>query len=248
MNSYHVLNTRVDDTSSPEVLEYIASTIKQSQRAHICTTNNEFIIEAQKNRKFQKIINSAELSVPDSTGIVWAVKLLFGKKITRITGVDLFEQICSLCTKQEYRIFLLGGKKNVAKETKKVLQKKYPGIHIVGSVDGIKIDPTEKNLDLISTINNSGAQIIAVALGAPKQELWIDQNKKLIKSNVFIGLGGSFDYISGRIKRAPIGFRKVGLEWLFRLLTQPSRVGRIFKAVVIFPIKVLIQKIKVILT
>lgn len=248
MKSFYILNTKIDDISTSEVIKFIKQTIEQNKKAHICTTNNEFVLEAQRNSIFRKIINSAELSLPDSTGIVWAVKFLFKNTISRIAGVDLFEMICELSAKNEYRIFLLGGKTGVAGDTKKILQMKYPGIHIVGFLDGIDINPHEKNLDLISTINESRAQVIAVALGAPKQELWIDKNRELIKSNIFIGLGGSFDYISGRVKRAPKKIRELGLEWLFRLFSQPSRLGRILKAVVIFPTKVIFQKIKLILT
>lgn len=242
--SLKILDVRVDKVDLSEVLEKVKVSIERDEKIHICTTNNEFILEAQQNDRFKKIINSCDLSVPDSTGVIWAAKFLKAEKINRITGVDLFEDICKVAADNEYRIFLLGGKKGIAKKTKNSLQKKYKGIHVVGYIDGVEIDPNKRNLDIVSEINESKAQILAVALGAPKQELWINNNIKLLNSKVYIGVGGTFDYISNSVPRAPLWMRKIGLEWLYRLATQPKRVIRIYKALVIFPIKIFIEKLK----
>lgn len=241
MNNYSVLGVKISDVSLKQCLEAIDAAIKSNSKIQICTTNNEFIVAAQKNSKFRDAINQSHISIADSTGVVWAVKRLFKAKITRIPGVDLFLEICRNAPQKQQRVFLLGGSKNVALKTKKILQRKFIGIHIVGSIDGIEINENIKNQELIATINRANANIIAVALGAPKQELWIKNNIETIKGNVFIGLGGTFDYIAGTIPRAPKIMRKVGLEWLFRLFTQPQRIRRILTAVVAFPLMVIFK-------
>lgn len=241
MNTYNVLGVKISDVSVEECLDTVSSTIKLNAKIQICTTNNEFIVEAQNNSKFKNAINKCDISTADSTGVVWAVNRLYNAKIPRIPGVDLFLEICRNAPARQHRIFLLGGDKNVALKTKKAIQKKFIGIHVVGSIDGITISEHSSDNELIATINRSNANIVAVALGAPKQELWIANNMSSIKSNVFIGLGGTFDYIAGTVPRAPKIMRNIGLEWLFRLLTQPQRIRRIFKAVVIFPLMVIFK-------
>jgi len=241
MNTYSILNVKISDISIIECLGTIDNAINTGKKIQICTTNNEFIIEAQKNNSFKNILNNSAISTADSTGVVWAIKRQYKKTLTRIPGIDLFLEICKVAPKKYYRIFLLGGDKNVALKTKNILQKKYIGIHIVGSIDGISIDESKKNNELIATINRADPDIVAVALGAPKQELCISKNMPVLKGNVFIGLGGSFDYIAGTIPRAPKFMRHMGLEWLFRLLSQPQRIKRVFKAVIIFPLLILFK-------
>lgn len=241
MNTYNILGVKISNISIKECLSTIDNTVNAGKKIQICTTNNEFIIEAQKNNSFKNVLNNSAISTADSSGVVWAIKRQYKETLTRIPGIDLFLEICRVAPKKNYRIFLLGGDKNVALKTKMILQKKYIGIHIVGSIDGILIDESKKNNELIATINRANPDIIAVALGAPKQELWISKNIPILKGNVFIGLGGSFDYIAGTIPRAPKFMRQMGLEWLFRLLTQPQRIKRIFNAVIIFPLLVLFK-------
>lgn len=244
MKSYSILGVKVHDTSYEECLNFIDSSIKKAEKIQICTTNNEFIVEAQKNPMFKKIINQSNISTPDSTGVVWAIKKLFNTKVERVTGIDLFLKLCQQAADKKYRIFLLGGSKNVALKAKKNLQRKFPGIHIVGYIDGIPIDPNKQDDVLISRINRARPDIIAVALGAPKQELWIKKNMKILDAKVFIGLGGSLDYIAGVVPRAPSPLRVAGVEWLFRLIIQPKRIKRIAVAVVVFPYMVIMESLQ----
>jgi len=241
MNSYKILGVNVSDTTFNKIIDAIGEAIKNNHKIQICTTNNEFIIEARKNHHFKSIINGCDISTADSTGVVWAIKRIYGKNIQKIPGVDLFDKICATAKLRQFRIFLLGGEKSIALKAKKILQRRYIGLHIVGSIDGIKIDPRATDQKLIATINKAKPDIVAVALGAPKQEEWIFKNKKLIRANVFIGLGGTFDYISGKIHRAPKGWQNAGLEWLYRLFHQPARIVRILKAVVLFPVIVVLK-------
>lgn len=244
MKSFQILSIKVDSLSCDEILKFIAGLISNSKKGQIATVNNEFIVEAQKNRKFAASLNNASLCLPDSTGVVWAVKKTYGQKIEKTPGADLFERICQFAEVHKYRIFLLGGRQGVAIAAKEELQKKYHGLHIVGTIDGIKIDPSDDNRSLISAINQSNADIIFVALGAPKQELWISNNLGKINAHVFIGVGGTLDFISRRIIRAPGWIRKLDLEWLFRLFIEPKRLKRIITALIVFPYLILTAKDK----
>ncbi len=244
MKEYYVLDVKVSDTSYKECLELIYNSVKKNKKIQICTTNNEFIVEARVNNRFKKIINESTVSTADSTGVAWAVKQIHNTEINRIPGIDLFLKICQEAPQKNYRIFLLGGQKNIALKAKKNLQRRFQGIHIVGSIDGITIDPKKNDDQLISQINKSKPDIIAVALGAPKQEFWIKKNMDLVQAKVFLGLGGSLDYIAGVTPRAPLFIRKSGLEWLFRLFVQPQRIKRILKATLVFPYLIILEKFK----
>jgi N-acetylglucosaminyldiphosphoundecaprenol N-acetyl-beta-D-mannosaminyltransferase len=198
-------------------------------------------MEAQNNEEFREVLNST-LSVPDSTGVRWAAKYLYGENIVKIPGVDLAYDICKLSAAREYRIFLLGGESGIAGKAKLNLVKKYKSLHVVGTLDGISINPDKEDSETIAQINRSKCNIIFVSLGAPKQELWIARNMDKLRANVFIGLGGTLDFISGKIPRAPSLFRKLNLEWLYRVFVEPRRLRRILRAVFVFPVKVILSK------
>ena len=234
-----ILDIPIDCLTQAETLKKIENFLKEKDRFHVTTPNPEIVLEAQKNPIFKKILREASLSVPDGTGIVWATSILYNKKIKRVTGVDLTRAICRTLPNP---IFLLGASEEVNLKTKQVLEKKYPGIKIVGNYSGTPGPNLEKII--CNMINQSKAEILFVAYGAPNQELWIARNlPHLTTVKVALGIGGSFDFISGYKKRAPHWMQHFGLEWLFRLLAQPSRYKRILRATVIFPMKVWKRKL-----
>ncbi len=239
-----VLGVKIDLTDEKEILRIIKNAVDKNEKIQIATVNNEFLVEAQKNDKFKQVLNNSNLNICDSTGLCYALKFFYKKTTTRIPGADLFEKICSFCELNGYSVFLLGGKKGVASRAASNLNKRYKSLKIVGVSDGLRIDENTPMTELLQQINHSGPNVIFVALGAPKQELWIAQNIKFLQANCFIGIGGTLDYVSGQVKRAPAWARKAGLEWLFRLLRQPSRFARIWKATVLFPILVIREKAK----
>lgn len=234
-----ILGVRVDDLNFNEVMAKIASFLKQKKLAQIVTVNPEFILTAQKDRQFRLILNKAALSIPDGAGLQLAAKILGQKIGPRITGVDLTWEIAKFAVEKEYRLFLLGAKEGIAKKAAQRLKLIYPHLQIVGTYAGY---PHEKGLT--EKINQSKADILLVAFGAPKQDKFIYENRSRLKVKVAMGVGGTFDYIAGVLPRAPKFLRKLGLEWLFRLVIEPKRIGRIFRAVVIFPLAVLISKLK----
>jgi len=148
------------------------------------------------------------------------------------------DKICLLANNEKYKIFLYGAEEEVVKKAKKCLEQKYSNIKIVGYLNGY-VNDLDK---IIKTINKSKADILFVALGSPKQERWIIQNKEKIDAYVLQGVGGSFDVISGNIKRAPIWMQKYGLEWLYRTIKQPERFKRIFPTLPLFVLKAINYK------
>jgi len=173
----------------------------------------------------------------DGIGLIHAAKFL-GKKLHRITGVDLVGFLAELAEQKKYPIYLLGGAEQTAQKTAVVLKETFPQINIVGAESGGLVSPdckTVSDQNIIEKINKAKPKILLVAFGQVKQEKWIFSNlDKLSSVRLAIGVGGTFDYICGNVKRAPLNFRNFGLEWLYRLLTQPKRFARIFKAIVTF--------------
>ena len=255
-----ILDVKINRITTKEVLEKIKFFLLSDKQHYIVTLNPEMIVEAQENIKFKNIINEADLVIPDGIGILWALdflgkknkslgrsllfistllKLLFNSKHRRnilqyrTHGIDLIYKICGSEHIENKRIFLLGAGEGIAEKTAKVLSQKYDHLNIVGAEEGIKMNQELgiRNDDLIQRINKAQSNIIFVAFGAPKQEIWIHENlKKMTSIKLAIGVGGSFDFISGKIKRAPLIFQRSGLEWLWRLVREPKRIKRIYNA------------------
>lgn len=237
---FKVLSIPIQDTTTNGVMKLIRSAIESKGQLHISTVNNEIILESKRNVEFRAVLKRS-FCIPDSTGVVWAVRRLYKKRIERIPGADLFYDICKQAEQNGWTIFLLGGGRGIAHVARSKLMDRFPKLKIVGTIDGAKIHPSRGNLLHNTKIKKSGANIVMVALGAPKQELWIANNMKRTKSNVFIGIGGTLDFVSGNIRRAPLYMRRVGLEWLYRLIIEPSRIGRIWNALIVFPFCVIFK-------
>lgn len=268
-----ILKVKFDKVQLFEATEIALNLAKNKEKHFIATPNPEMLLEAGKNPKFLSVLNKSSLNVPDGTGILWAAKYLkviennrskLLKTIKwilsllsallypsytkselkeRVTGVDLMEKICQKSSQENLKIFLLGAKEGVAEKAKETLEKKYPNLKITGFHAGSPKESEEKTI--INKINESEAQILFVAYGAPSQELWISRNlKKLHSIKLAMGVGGSFDFIANVRKRAPQWMQKIGLEWIYRLLQQPSRFKRIFNATIKFPVKILKNRLK----
>jgi len=240
----NILGVEIDNLELGQVLNQIEEWINGDTQHLIATVNSEFILEAQKNKEFKNVLNNAGLATCDGSGPMWASKFLHGQKLARVTGVDLTAELLKSKI-SGLKIYLLGGAEGVAQAVKD----KYSEAQIVGAEDGGKLKAgewmLEENNRVIENINNSGANLLLVAFGQVRQEMWINKNFPLMPGiKVAIGIGGTFDFLSGQIKRAPKWMRKLGLEWLYRLIKQPSRIGRIWNAVVVFGWKVLMEKIK----
>lgn len=245
MNQVEILGVKIDNLSLQEVLEKIKQFLDSPNQHYIVTPNPEFLVAAQKDEKFKEILNYADVAVADGIGLVKAAKFL-GQRLQRVTGVDLVWTICELAEQKNSPVYFLGAKELIAAQAAENLKKYYPNLKIAGAESGGEIiDPSQNDLDLLNRINDTKPLIIFVAFGQVKQEKWIFYHlDKLPTVKLAIGIGGALDYISGRVVRAPKFIRRIGLEWLYRLIWEPKRWKRIFNAVVVFPVLVLISKLK----
>ncbi|MDI6802820.1 MAG: WecB/TagA/CpsF family glycosyltransferase [Bacteroidota bacterium] len=223
-NSLKILNVRIDNVKMSNVLDIIDKMIINKKCHQIVTVNPEFVMEAQKNLKFREVLNNAALSLPDGIGIVLASKLISQPLKERVTGIDTVQKLACLAAKQGWRIFFLGAAPGVAHQAAIKLQILYPGLQIAGTYSG---SPNVQEEDEIcSLIKSAKPQILLVAFGAPKQDLWIARNLERLGVPVAIGIGGTFDFIAGVARRAPLWVQKISCEWLFRLMKEPRRWKR----------------------
>jgi N-acetylglucosaminyldiphosphoundecaprenol N-acetyl-beta-D-mannosaminyltransferase len=196
--------------------------------AYIVTPNAQHINNLQKDALFREIYSKAFLAIPDGMSIVWAAKFLKTPVTEKVSGSNLFEKLCEIGASKPLRIFLLGGRPHAADRAAKVLEYRYPGLEIVGThcpAYGFEADPVE--IDLIARkIAAADPNLLFVGLGSPKQEKWIYANYRQLQVPVSIGIGVSFEFVAGMVKRAPLWMQNAGLEWLFRLLTEPKRLWK----------------------
>ena len=237
-----VLGVRFDLIGFHQAAGIVCDWLKDNKKRHIVTPNPEFVVATQKNHEFKQILNDSDLSIADGRGIQLAARFLEHSVPDRITGTDFMVELCKKFAELSIPIFLLGGENGVVKKCAEKLLHNFPNLNIAGTFKGMANEAGDR--ETVKAINGTNAQVVFIAYGAPKQEMWIARNlHKLTNIKAAMGVGGAFDYIAGEISRAPIFMRKMGLEWLWRLFKQPKRLGRIFRAVIIFPLLVLKEKI-----
>ncbi|MDP3987629.1 MAG: WecB/TagA/CpsF family glycosyltransferase [Candidatus Levybacteria bacterium] len=242
-----LLGVGITNATEREILEYILQSLqKKDEKYYIVTPNPEILVYANNHQDFKKVLNNARLAIPDGTGVIWAGKVMAKNFKERVTGIDLVEKLCFLVNEKPITVGFLGGGPKIAERTAECLMSRYPGLDVVyigeewgeegftpGMNSKFKIQNSKlqfKSQKLGDEKANDQRQktidILFVAFGFPKQEEWIVKNLDKIPVKVAIGVGGAFDYISGRVKRAPTIIQKAGFEWLYRLLRQPWRIKR----------------------
>ncbi|MEE9436687.1 MAG: WecB/TagA/CpsF family glycosyltransferase [Candidatus Adiutricales bacterium] len=243
---YPILNIWVDSVDIEQVLASVVEFIEQGDRPHtIFASNPEKNFSVPKDDNRYEVFKNADLLLPDGIGMVYAARLLHGIRLKRVTGVKVMEEICRLAGKRKYRIFIYGAKEEVNAASVDILSEQFPGINIVGRANGYL--PQEDMSNLIQWINESGAQILFLALGSPKQEQWFAAHKiELTSIRVCQGIGGTLDTIGGNVRLAPEAWRNRNLEWLYRLLKEPKRIKR-QKVLPVFGIMILYAKLKMLL-
>ncbi len=237
MKKTDILGVKFNSLSIDEAAVAIINAIEHKEKFRVYTPNPEIVMDAYKNHDFMKLINKADLVLADGIGIVIGSKILNGNIKERASGYDTIIRFFEKARHRKIKIFFLGAAPGVAKKAKERMENKYLGLKVVGVHDGYFKNEDE----VINQINESGAEFVLVGLGSPKQEKFIDDNYRKINASAFIGCGGSFDVMSGMLKRAPDVFIKLHLEWLYRLLKQPSRFKRTLK-LPLFLIKVMTKK------
>ena len=221
-----ILGIDIDNINVEEAGEITKNLIENSNKSCkvIVAPNTEFIMMAQKDEEFYNILKGADLATPDSVGVMIGGKLQKKPFKQRIPGQMYFRKVLEVGEKEGWTFYLLGGKDDVPELATENIKKLYPNIKIVGYHEGFFEQDSEE--DVINEINKLQPNVLFVAMGAPLQEKWIEKHKHELKVDVAAGQGGTFDYEAGKIKRAPVIFQKLGIEWLWRLILQPSRFFR----------------------
>jgi N-acetylglucosaminyldiphosphoundecaprenol N-acetyl-beta-D-mannosaminyltransferase len=221
-----ISGVRFDNVSMKEAVNRVLMYAQQKRPRHVCTGNLDHLRLANELSSFYETYWDADLVVADGAPIVWLSKAQGEPLKERVTGIDLFERVCAAASNSGLRVYLLGGFPGSAQLTKERLEREHPGINVVGVdcphpdefLDGKRHDA------MLERIAKAKPQILFVALGAPKQELWISSVKHRINVPVSIGVGGAFEMYAGIAVRAPMWVQKVGFEWLFRLTQEPTRL------------------------
>ncbi|CAH1193120.1 N-acetylglucosaminyldiphosphoundecaprenol N-acetyl-beta-D-mannosaminyltransferase [Paenibacillus plantiphilus] len=209
-----------------DTVQYLTQRVEQGITTQVITGNPIMVMTGLENPDFHRVMCGADLVVPDGTGVVWAASHI-GEPVTeRVAGFDMMHKLLEVGQSRRWRVFLLGSSQEVIERTANKLQEQFPGIIIAGYRNGF-FGPDD-DASIIQQIRESSPDLLFVARGVDTQEPWIAQHKEQLSVPVMMGVGGSFDIIAGVLKRAPRIFQKLRLEWLYRLLQQPSRFRRMF--------------------
>ncbi|HZK11265.1 MAG TPA: WecB/TagA/CpsF family glycosyltransferase [Atribacterota bacterium] len=240
-NRIKLFQVGIDQIDNQETIQKIEKFIVSKKPHQIATPDTLAVLRARKDPEYHKILKSVDLVTPDGAGILWAATTLNYPLPERVTGIDIIHNICRLAARKKYSLYLLGSCPGVAGEAALNLSKKYPGIKIVGThhgyfnckdfrncenIKGGNNDRNKEEEEIVAEIKEKKPDILLVGMGVPKQEKWINKNLKRLDVPVCMGIGGSFDVLSGRIPRAPLWMQRHGMEWIYRSIKQPNRAFR----------------------
>ncbi len=204
--------------SYEDAVKSVRDRIHHGHKTICMAVNPDKIYQAKRDPKLKAILDSANIRICDGIGVVFAAWFLNRKRIFRCTGIDLFSKLLRTSIQEEWKVFLLGASPESNEGTYNKIIEQYPNLQIVGRHDGYFKDSEE----IIKDINSSGADLLFVAMGSPRQEIWMIENFQRLNISFCMGLGGTFDVISGATKRAPRIFRRTGTEFIYRLLSNPG--------------------------
>lgn len=232
------LNTYIDNMTMNETINQIDKLINDGGYHYIVTPNVDHIVKLEKDKEFEEVYKNADLILTDGKPLIWISKILRTPIKEKISGSDLFPNVCKLAAQNKYKVFLLGAAEGVAEEASRKLQGKYKGLDIVGSYSptyGFEKRKSEVE-KIIEIIKKAKPDILAVGLGAPKQEKFIFKYKDDLKVPISLAIGASIDFEAGKVKRAPKWMQNCGLEWFYRFLKEPRRM---FKRYFIDDVKII---------
>jgi len=238
-----ILNIWVDPVSREMALERAAYYLLQGQRPHtIFASNPEKNFSVPADPDLYRVFREADLLLPDGIGMVWAVRVLYGRHLERVPGSEFIFDLCRLAVREGCGVFFYGSDEEVNRRSAEILAERYSGLKVAGRANGYIKDAEMPAL--IQKINDSEAKILFVALGSPKQEKWYTRHKDELRHvRIVQGVGGTLDTIAGKVKRAPELWCRYHLEWLYRLLDDPRRIRR-QKVLPVFVMQVLAAKLK----
>lgn len=217
---------KIDNITMAEAIEASEKVLSGGGKLTVFTPNAEIAQACAESEEAMRIVSSADMLLPDGAGVLKAAKILGTPMKEKVAGVEYGENIVRLCAEKGYSLYILGGKPGVAEKAAENLQNKYSGLKIAGCRDGYFEKSFDGSESTVNAVNESGADVLFVCLGFPAQEKWTYENKSRLSAKIIACLGGSVDIYAGTAKRAPKFFISLHLEWLWRLIKQPSRIGR----------------------
>lgn len=226
MSRISFMNTQVDNMTMDEVLESIECLIKENRNAYVVTPNVDHIVQLETNQELKKVYSNADLILTDGKPLIWISKLYKTPIKEKISGSDLFPLLCELAAKKGYTMYFLGAGEGIALKAAEVLMERFEGLKVLGTYSppfGFEKDKYELE-KIEKMIKDAKPQILIVGLGCPKQELFIYNNRERLGVPISLGLGASFDFEAGNVKRAPKWMQRCGLEWFYRILQEPKRM------------------------
>lgn len=239
-----ILGVRIGSTLKSDLLNLIQGALTKKIQFYIVTPNPEIILEASSDPKLLEILNKATFSIPDGVGLKFV-----NNSLRIIKGRELMLDLLTLAEKKKLKVYLLGSKPNVNKKSVEKIKREFPHINVKGesgpilNKNGEPASEVNSSLqfEVVKDINNFKPDILFVGFGAPKQEKWIYNNMSSLNAKCLMTIGGSLDYYAGFVKPVPKLLENLGLEWLWRVIQEPTRIARIFKATVVFPLKVVLS-------
>lgn len=226
LDSYDVLGIKISAVNQAQAVAFIDEIIQTRQKTYVCVAPVATVVDSIDNEEYRQIVNQAGMRTPDGMPIVWLGKMQ-GKAVERTYGPDLMLNVCENGLKSHYRHYFYGGTPEILELLILRLKERFKGITIVGhyAPDFLKVGEQEKG-EVIEKINQCQPDIIWVGLGSPKQDYWMANHRSQLKVPVMVGVGAAFDFHAGVKKQAPIWMQKSGLEWFFRLCSEPTRLWR----------------------
>jgi len=226
--SIEIFSLAITGTQIKQVLSKIW--LQRKEMLHVATVNPEFIMEAKTNQKFREVLGKC-LTVADGHGVIWAIRILLGKQVDRISGTELVEEILKHASLNDEKVFLLGAADGIAQKAATAMTRKYPMLNVAwfSGAQTVKVEKDEEASMTIAKINGFEPDYLLVAYGSPWQDIWIEENRPYLRTRVAIGVGGALDEWAGVVKMCPDWIDKLGFKWMWRLATEPWRIGRIMR-------------------
>lgn len=226
--SVEIMGVTINSTRRQELLRKIR--LQRKELLHVATVNPEYVMQARADQQFAKVL-SQSTTVADGWGVVWGVQLLSGQRVERVSGTWLVKKILTEADRKGEKVFLLGAQKGVAEQAAREMSKNYPGAKLswYEGATNVALEKREEASMTNAKINAVSPDYLLVAYGSPRQDMWIEENRPYLRVRVAVGVGGALDEWAGVVRRCPEWLDELGLKWLWRLVTQPWRLGRVLR-------------------
>jgi N-acetylglucosaminyldiphosphoundecaprenol N-acetyl-beta-D-mannosaminyltransferase len=238
----NILGVRVSAVNMHQTLETVAGWIERRDPHYVCVTPAHVVMDCHWQPGLRRLFNKSGLTTPDGMSIVWLLKMMGHRSVERVYGADLMQETCRLSLERGWRHFFYGGEEGTAEQLAGRLSARFPGLQIAGTHSPpFRSLTDEEERNMRKRIDSSRADIVWVGISSPKQEQWMSRNAGKLSAPVLIGVGAAFDFLSGRKEQAPRWIQRAGLEWIFRLATEPRRLWRRYAQYPLFGLLVLLQ-------